>query len=372
MRPYQLCTRCVMDTTVSDISFDKEGICNYCEEFLEKEGFIINENLIDKQTRLDNFISSIKKAGKGKKYDCIVGVSGGVDSSWVLVKAVEYGLRPLPVHMDNGWNSELAQNNISNLVNELGLDLYTHVIDWSEYRGLMQAFFEADVIDVELLYDNAMLAVNFQQAARFGIKHILSGYNKVTEGLLMPRSWSWHKYDLQNIKSIAKRFGGIKVNTFPGIGTLGRVWYEVINGKQWVSFLDYIDYNKFAAMDELTKRFKYKPYSHKHYESIFTRFYQGFILPQKFGIDKRRLHYSTLIISGQLSREAALNDLKGIPYQDANLLEEDILYFLKKMGWSKENLESYLRRPRVEHDVYPSERLFYEKLSKLYFKLKFN
>ncbi|OXR47860.1 ExsB family protein, partial [Pusillimonas sp. T2] len=172
-----------MDTSASDIRFDANGVCNYCTDFLARSSHIIHAESGTKQRQLEAFVERIKREGHGKRYDCIVGVSGGVDSSWVLVQVVELGLRPLAVHMDNGWNSELAQNNIANLVQGLGVDLYTHVIDWPEYRALMQAFFDADVIDVELLYDNAMLAVNYQQAEAHGVKWILSGSNQATEGM---------------------------------------------------------------------------------------------------------------------------------------------------------------------------------------------
>ncbi len=216
----QSCTRCVMDTSAPDIRFDADGVCNYCTEYLVTRAKYLDANPVTRQQRLDALLRDVRNAGRGKPYDCIIGVSGGVDSSWALALAVDQGLRPLAVHMDNGWNTELAQNNIANLVRGLGVDLHTHVIDWPEYRGLMEAFFAADVVDVELLYDNAMLAVNFEAAARHGVKHILGGTNVATEGMRMPPSWNWLKYDKRNIKSIAKRFGGPKLKTFPSMGTV--------------------------------------------------------------------------------------------------------------------------------------------------------
>lgn len=353
-----------MDTSVPDITFDGEGVCNYCKDFISRAGHILHETPETKLQRLRAFVTKIKEHGHGKPYDCVVGVSGGVDSSWVLIKTKELGLRPLAVHMDNGWNSELAQNNIANLVRELGVDLYTHVIDWPEYRALMQAFFDANVIDIELLYDNAMLAVNFQQSAKFGVHYILSGANESSEGMAIPRSWAWHKYDKKNIQAIAKCFGAPKLSSFPSIGTYGRIWHEVVRKRQWISFLDYFDYNKFEAMSELTQKYRYKPYPYKHYESIFTRFYQGYILPKKFGVDKRRLHFSTLIITGQFSRVKAVENLKTIPYQSAQVLNADKQYFLKKMNWEESQLQAYLNSPGVEHDNYGSERRLYETLSR--------
>lgn len=378
-RPYQICTRCVMDTSAADITFDDRGVCNYCTEFLERSGYVLNKELSQRQRERDAFVARVKATGKGKRYDCVIGVSGGVDSSWALVQAVKLGLRPLAAHMDNGWNSELAQNNIANLVRGLGVDLYTHVIDWDEYRQLMQAFFDADVIDVELLYDNAMLAVNYQQAARHRVNFILAGTNQATEGMPMPKEWNWFKFDKRNIKSLAKQFVRIRIDTFPVIGTFDLIWYKYMRRIHWISFLDYFDYNKFQALEVLKRDYGYKPYPYKHYESIFTRFYQGYILPQKFGVDKRHVHLSTLVASGQMSREEALQALSGIPYPSEQALKEDQQYFIKKMGWTAAQLEEYIARPEKAHTAYPSEkplwdfffidrdgRYIYKKVKKIY------
>ena len=296
----------------------------------------------------------------------MVAMSGGVDSSWVLLKTIELGLRPLAVHMDNGWNSELAQNNIANLVRKLDIDLYTHVINWTEYRDLMQAFFDADVVDIELLYDNALQGVNYQQASKFGLNYILSGVNKSSEGMLMPRSWHAFKFDKRNIKSIARKYKSIQLDSFPSFGTLDRIYFEFFKKIKWISFLDYLDYDKFKAMSVLKEKFGYKPYPYKHYESIFTRFYQGYILPKKFGIDKRRIHFSTLIIVGQMDRDTAIADLSSFPYSDEQVLEEDIEYFLKKMKWSRDMLDEYICRPRKEHIDYGSEEAFYNSIKNAY------
>lgn len=357
-----------MDTSAPDITFDDFGICNYCTDFLDRFSHILNEEPSAKRARLETLIAKIKDSGKGKPYDCVVGVSGGVDSSWILVKAVELGLRPLPVHMDNGWNSELAQNNIANLVKGLGLDLYTHVIEWREYRGLMQAFFDADVVDVELLYDNAMQAVNFKQASRFGIRHILSGCNTSTEGMMMPRTWHAFKFDKKNILQINKKFTNAKITTFPSIGTWDRVYFELIKKIQWVSPLNFMDYKKEHAIQELKLNFNFKPYLYKHYESVFTRLYQGFLLPKKFGIDKRKVHLSSLIISGQISRESAILEIQKPPYMETRFLEDDTVFFLKKMGWSQQQLQDYLQRPRKEHSAYGSEETLYTIMANLYRK----
>ncbi|MDD4836465.1 MAG: N-acetyl sugar amidotransferase [Dethiosulfovibrio sp.] len=351
-----MCSRCVMDTTARDISFDENGVCNYCTEFLSRSSKVLFKEPEARKKELDAFVAKVKKDGKGKPYDCIIGVSGGVDSSWVLVKAIELGLRPLAVHMDNGWNSELAQNNISNLVQKLGVDLYTHVINWEEYKGLMQAFFDADVIDIELLYDNAMLAVNYRMAAKYGVKGILSGSNQATEGMRIPSNWLWFKRDKKNIINIQKKFNACKIETFPLLGTMGYIYHEFIRQEKWISFLDFIEYDKEMALNSLIDSFDYKPYPYKHYESIFTRFYQGFILPTKFGVDKRKVHLSSLIISQQITRNNALELLSHPPYPSEAELSSDKAYFLKKMGWTENNLEEYLSRPEKPHDYYGSER----------------
>ncbi len=354
--PYQLCTNCVMDTSADDITFNELGVCNFCTQFSESSQLRIDQDPIIKQGKLDEFVKKVKFEGKGKRYDCIIGVSGGVDSSWGLVQAVNLGLRPLAVHMDNGWNSELAQNNIANLVRELGVDLYTYVIDWHEYRNLMEAFFEADVIDVELLYDNAMFSVNYRQAAKFGVKYILSGMNHASEGMSIPTQWNWHKFDKKNIVEIGKIYGKLKLKTFPSMGTLNFIHFKYFKQIQWIAFLDYFDYNKFSAMQYLQNNYNYKPYPYKHYESVFTRFYQGFLLPQKFGVDKRRVHLATLVANGQLKREKALLDLRGLPYPSVEELELDKQYFLKKMQWNADKLQSYISRPGKPHNIYPSEK----------------
>lgn len=357
-RPYQQCTRCVMDTTASDITFDEKGICNFCTQFLERSHHIIKEDPAAKQKRLNDFVARVKEAGIGKPYDCIVGVSGGVDSSWTLVEVVRLGLRPLAVHMDNGWNSEAAQNNIANLVRGLRVDLYTHVINWEEYRGLMQAFFDADVIDIELLYDNAMFAVNFQQAKKYKVKFILAGSNTVTEGMPLGAGWNWSKTDKRNIYDIAKRFGKVKIKTFPAISSIEYLVHKFVRKINWVMFLDYLEYNKEFAISEMERRFSYKRYQFKHYESVFTRFYQGYILPNKFNVDKRLTHLSTLVVTGQMSRTEALQALQGIAYPSEAHQEEDIKYFLKKMGWTRSELLAYISRPGIPHDKYSSESIW--------------
>lgn len=350
-----ICSKCVMDETAPNIIFDSEGQCNFCKDFFENSNNIYFDNLDIKSKKLNDLVATIKKDGLGKKYDCIVGVSGGIDSSWVLVEVINKGLRPLAVHMDNGWNSELAQNNISSLITKLGVDLYTYVIDWDEYRILMQSFFDADVVDVELLYDNAMLKVNYMLANKFNVKYILSGMNKSTEGINMPDNWNWFKYDKKQISYIGKNFNNVSLKSFPAIGTLEYLYFRFFRKIEWIPFLDFLEYEKESALSVLEKEFSYTRYPYKHYESVFTRFYQGFLLPKKFNIDKRKLHLSSLIVTKQLSRNRALEILEKIPYPNEMELRSDIEYFLKKMNWSYSHLNDYISRPPISHNTYVSE-----------------
>jgi N-acetyl sugar amidotransferase len=344
------CERCLMNDTVPGFEVTADG-CNYCDAMVNRS---LRQLCGDDDRR--KLITEVKNAGRNKPYDCIVGVSGGLDSSYALYLAVKEGLRPLAVHMDNGWNSELAQNNIANLVDKLGIDLYTYVIDWDEYRGMMQCFFDADVIDIELLYDHAMLAVNYKLARKFNLKYILAGTNNATEGIPIPAGWNWYKYDKKNIKRIcSKSFIGGKSSSFPFISTLDRIIFRRVFGINWISFLDFFDYKKEMAKDFLTDNYGYRPYPYKHYESIFTRFYQGFILPQKFGVDKRLPHLSALVVNGQLSKSEGLRMLQTSAYPSDRELQQDKEYFLKKMGWLASDLDGYLSRPEVSHEKYGSE-----------------
>jgi N-acetyl sugar amidotransferase len=367
IRPYRICTRCVMDTSARDITFDENGICNFCREFLEKSSHVLFMDEAERSRRRDAYIAKVKADGRGKKYDCIIGLSGGVDSSWALYLAVKLGMRPLAVHMDNGWDTELAQNNIENLVQKMGVDLYTHVIDWDEYRELMQAFFKADVIDIELLYDNAMLAVNYQQARKRRVKHILAGTNTATEGMNIPKEWNWHKLDARNIWAIWRHFGnGSRIRSFPAIGGIEYIYCRYIQRIKWENFLDYFSYNKAESVRVLVEEMGYKPYPYKHYESVFTRFYQGYILPKKFGVDKRRVHLGTLIAARQMKRDEAMALLEHIPYPSELDQEVDIQYFLKKIVWSRDDLEKYLARPQKSHAIYGTEKELLPLLSSVY------
>ncbi len=358
----QICTRCIMDNTVPDIRFDEKGICNYCTKYFEvMDKLYIDE--VQKERGLKRIVDEIKEKGRGKDYDSILGVSGGLDSSYLLYRAVKLGLRPLAVHLDNGWDSELSISNIEKLVKTLNVDLYTHVIDWEEFKDLEIAFFKANVIDIEMLTDHAIVATLYETALRRKIKYILAGTNMANEGIRIPGVWGHSKLDLKNIESIYERYGSRKtIDTFPTIGLTRYLKYRFIDGIKWVSLLDYLTYDGDEAIHILNKEINWRKYEKKHYESIFTRFYQGYILPKKFNVDKRKVHYSTLICSGQMTRERACELMKNDPYDDEQLLKEDKEYVLKKLGLSNEEFEKYINSPSVPHSCYPSNERIYRQL----------
>lgn len=360
-----------MDDSASDF-IAKTGGCNYCDDFFfasRDPKRVVGSK--EKESKLSEMVSLTQKLGHNKPYDCIVGVSGGADSSWTLVKVIELGLRPLAVHMDNGWNSDLSVSNIHQLVSKLKVDLHTEVLDWEEYRNLMKAFFAADVVDIELLYDNAMYSACIRQARKYGLKVVLSGNNHATEGFRIPPGWNWNdKHDGGNIRSIARWYGA-RIKSFPVYSNWDFVWDYFVRKIKWVSFLDYLDYDKKAAMQELSENFGCRPYPYKHYENVFTRFYQGYLLPEKFHIDKRRSHLSALVCSGKMDREAAEKDLLENPYPSLEEREQDRMFFLKKMGWEGVELENYLRRPERSHDEWFTETRFFGPLKEAFLRRKY-
>jgi N-acetyl sugar amidotransferase len=281
----------------------------------------------------------------------VIGVSGGTDSTYACYLAVKHGLRPLVVHLDNSWNTELAIQNIENLVTRLGLDLHTHVIDWEEFRDLQIAFLKASVIDIELLTDHAILAAMFKTAARLGVRYVVQGCNHATEAVLPP-AWYHLKTDWLNIKDIHARYGTRRIKTFPHVGYFEWLYLTKVRGMSTVSILDYVHYDKAAAKSTIMRELGWRDYGGKHHESFFTRFYQTYILPRKFAVDKRKAHFSTLICSGQMTRQAALDELaKEVP---AAQLLQDKEYVLKKWRLSEEEFEAYMKTPPRPHTDFAS------------------
>lgn len=358
----RMCIRCVMDTSDPQIEFDENGVCNHCRGH-ETKVAITPASQPQAAERLADVVARIRQRATGE-YDSIVGLSGGVDSSYVAYQAVKLGLKPLAVHFDNGWNSELAVQNIERIVKQLGLDLMTFVIDWDEFRDIQRSFFKADVIDIEMVTDHAIFASMFDIANKHGIKTILSGTNAATESI-MPASWQHFKFDLLNLKSIHRRFGTIPIRHYPTISIWRMGWQSVVRKTGSVSILNYLPYSKSGAIRTLEQELGWSYYGGKHYESTFTKFYQAHILPTKFGVDKRRIHLSDLIMNGELSREEALGELASPLYEPA-VLEQDTEYVCKKLGFTREEFAEYLARPPVSHFAYPSYAKAAQKLVSVY------
>lgn len=350
---HRVCVACVMDTSDPVITFDGAGVCNHCRDAAPALAKVRLSDA-DSKVRLEALAATIRANAKDRPYDAVVGMSGGVDSSYVAWLAHTLGLRVLAVHFDNGWNAEVAVANIRAVVEACGFDLETYVIDWPEFRDLQRAFIKAGVVDIEMLTDHAIMAAMFDLAKRHDIRYVLSGTNVATEHG-MPRAWVWNKQDLTNIEAIHKRFGERKLRSFPRMGLLRSIWRRYLGvGFEFVEILDLVNFRKDQAMDVLTRNTGWRYYGGKHYESVFTKFYQAYILPRKFGIDKRKVHLSALVRNGEMSRDQALAELQK-PLYDEDDLRRDKAYILKKLGFSTAEFDALMTMPPVAHDAYPTD-----------------
>ncbi len=355
---YRICSRCIMDTTDPNIRFDANGWCNHCTGWFKRAEFY-QLPLPERTRRLGALVEQIKRRGHGKDYDCIIGVSGGVDSSFVAIKVKELGLRPLAVHVDNGWNSEKAVGNIKRILDPLHIDLSTVVLNWREFRELQLAFLRASTPDSEIPSDHAIVASFYGASSRHSVNYCMSGINFRTEGIHV-REWSQGHLDSLYIKSIYKKFTGKRLQHFPLIPIATLVRNIVLHRPKNVFLLDYIDYDKQSVKSLLIEKFGWEDYGGKHYESLYTRFYQGWILPHKFGYDKRRMHLSTLICSGQITRAQALEEISVPPYPP-EWVEPDKIFVAKKLGISREEFDAIMAAPKKRYDDYPNmqnHRLF--------------
>jgi N-acetyl sugar amidotransferase len=358
---YQVCSRCILDTNdYPAITFDDKGVCSVCHIYDDLARKTVKRGDAA-SSAIDAMLLEIKSKGKKNEYDCLIGVSGGVDSTYLAWKAKEWGLRPLILHVDNGWNTELSVMNIENLVKKLGFDLFTYVIDWNEIRDLQLSYMKASVLDIDIPTDNAYAAAIFKIANEKNIKYIITGHNTVTEGWLPP-TFTHFKYDIINMKAIHKKFGSVPLKTFPYLGVTKGWYYMKIKGLKTYSPLNWIDYDKGAVKKFIQEELGWRDYGGKHYENIFTRFYQGYILYKKFGVDKRKSHMSTLICSGQITREEALEEIKKNPYPSEELLQEDREYLIKKLGITVAEFESIMALPVIAHTDYPSILHWYDRL----------
>lgn len=348
----QVCSYCVIDAAVPTTVFDAEGKCSWCR-FFEARAARSPADPSRRDAQLARVLAKIKDAGRRRKYDCVIGVSGGIDSSYAALVARRHGLRPLAVHVDNGWNTELAVGNIEAIVRGLKLDLVTEVIDWEEFRGLQLSLLRAGVVDLELVSDHAIVAAMYQTARRHRIRHIVTGDNEATEATLPP-GWNHRKTDLRNIRAINRAYERTTMKTFPQLSTLGMLAHTHLLGIEYVGLLTYVEYVKEKAMDELEKELGWRRYGKKHFESVITRFYQGYILPTKFGIDKRKFHYALLIHSGQMTREEALADLTKPAYEPRQQMDDKV-YVCKKFGISVTDFDRMMAEPPRAHSEYATD-----------------
>ena len=353
-RAYQVCSNCVMDTTDSLITFDEHGVCDHCNNYYNN--ILPNWHPDEQgQMELDAIVHRIKEDAKGKPYDCIIGLSGGVDSSYLAYYAKEVlGLRPLLYAVDTGWNLNVANENIDSIVKGLDLDLYVERVDWEEMKDLQLAYFRSQVPYQDSPQDHVIFAALYNYAAKNGIKYVLTGGNYSTECIREPYEWV-HMNDLAQIKDIHRRFGTRPLRTLPLCGIFKyRLYYRYIKGMKIIHPLNMIPYKKETAISLLEKKFGWKPYANKHFESIFTRFFEGYWLVNKFGYDKRKAHFSSLILTGQMTREEALKKLAEPPYDEV-LAMEDMEYIVNKLGLTKEAFMELMQGENKTYRDYKSD-----------------
>ncbi|NCI48074.1 N-acetyl sugar amidotransferase [Sediminibacterium soli] len=359
MRTYQICTNCVMDTSDTRIVFDEKGVCDHCNDFIYniKPNWHTDES---GRAKLTSIIKKIKNEGEGRDFDCILGLSGGVDSSYMLHIAVkEFGLRPLVFHVDGGWNSELAVHNIQMLVDKLGLDLYTEVINWEEMRDFQLAFFKSGVPHIDIPQDHAFVATLYNFAYKYNIKYILNGGNISTECVRNPMEYLYYGTDMVQIKDIIRRFGTVDMKTYPFSSIFRHKFYlRYFRGLKVIRSLNYMPYIKAEALKLLETEYGWKPYPQKHFESRFTKFYEGYWLPERFGFDTRRVQYSSLILTGQMTRDEAL-ELLSKPAYNPETIEDEFKYIATKIGISSEELRNYFTIPKKFYwDYKNQEKVF--------------
>ena len=354
-RPYQICTKTVMDTSDPSIRFDKDGVSNHYWDFLSnvkphwepgEEGERVLERMVD----------DLKRGGQGKDFDCIMGMSGGADSSYMLHKMVrEYGLRPLVFHVDAGWNTDVAVSNINVMIDKLGLDLFTEVINWREIQDFQRAMFRSGVPHLDIPQDMAFIGVLYKFAEKYKIKHILNGGNISTECVLMPLDILYWGTDMVHIRDILKQFGTVEMKTFPFSSVFYHKFYlRYLKGVKVLKPLNFMPYHKKEAIEELQREYGWTPYPQKHFESRFTRFFEGYWLPQRFGYDMRRNQFSSLILTGQMTRQEALTMLERPPLMPEEV-QQEFAYIAAKLDITQEELRGYFEMPKKSYRDYKNQ-----------------
>ncbi|MDP2175521.1 MAG: N-acetyl sugar amidotransferase [Bacteroidota bacterium] len=365
----QECSQCLLNTKdTSYISFDDNGVCSYCQSYKHKVFSLGSAN--EKSDYLKTKINEIKLHGKGKKFDCLLGLSGGVDSSYMAFLAHELGLKPLVIHLDNGWNSEIAVKNIEKICEKFGFELYTYVIDWEEFVGLQKAYLKAGVVDIEVLTDHAIYAILNKLSYKFKIKYTLSGFNYETEAI-MPKGWTYSKRDFLNIKDIVAKYGEeVKFKTYPYINFYKALFYYWFLKLETFELLNFVEYDKETAKKTLISEIGWTDYGGKHYESVFTKFYQSYILPVKFGIDKRRAHLSNQICAQKISKKQANQILETKPF-DEQLISMERDYILKKFSLSEKEFEKIMQEKPRPHSEFDTDQRLWNRYFSLINKIKF-
>ena len=355
----RICTRCVMDETDSSITFDNLGVCDHCRNFEKKiKPFWHTDNR--GKEKIEKLGQKIKSKSQNKDFDCIIGISGGIDSSYLTYYVKKFlKLNPLVFHVDAGWNTQISVNNIQRLVEGLNLELYTEVINWEEMKDLQRAFFKSGVPHIDPPQDHAFFATMYKFANKYNIKHILTGGNFSTECIRNPLEWMYYQSDSRQLKHIHSIFGEKKLRSFP---TTNIVWYKFwlpyIRGIKVYRPLDYIPYIKEEAKKVLIKELGWQPYKQKHFESRFTKFYESYWLPERFGYDVRKVQFSSLILTGQMTRKEALNELKNKSY-DKNTIISEKEFIANKLDISLEELEDYMKMPKKTYKDYKNQEFIY-------------
>jgi len=365
-KEYRICKRCVMDTSDPIIRFNSDDICNHCSEFINVRG---EHSYKGKETddKFQGLIQEIKLGSKGRQYDCVVGLSGGIDSSYVAYLAKKNGLRVLGVHMDNGWNSEEAVQNIRNIAQILGIDYESYVLDWEEFKEIQLAFLKASIPEADTPTDIAILSSLHKVANKYGVKYIISGGNFATEGIL-PKHWHYNAKDLTYFKHIHKKFGKGKIKTFPTFGFQSEMYYKLVKKIRMVYLLNYVPYDKSNAIELLEKELNWKNYGGKHYESKYTGFIQSYYLFKKFNIDYRRATLSSQICAGAITRDEALEILKTSPFKE-EVVEREIEYISKKLSVSVNELKEIIDLPPHWYSDYPNDEKWLNYVYNSYRKL---
>lgn len=355
-----VCSRCVMDSTASEIVFDENGVCNFCKHYDEVRTKDLYQDEAGQQ-RLEALIAQIKEKGKNSDYDCLIGLSGGVDSSYVAYLVKKFGLRALAIHLDNGWNTELAVANVEQIVKRLDIDLTTYVLDWREFKDIQTSFLKSGISNIEIPTDHAIWAILIKTAGKMKIPYIIAGNNVVTESI-MPESWLYGSKDSKLIKAIHNKFGKVKMKTYPSLTTFNYIEYLLLRGIRWVPILNYIPYKKDEAKKLLMDELGWRDYGGKHYESIFTRFFHAYYLPVKFGYDLRKSYLSAMVCSGQMTREKALEELAQPP-APKEMLTQDREYVVKKLGLTEQEFEQILNSPNKTFEDYPNTDAMWRRMN---------